>query len=162
MIRMNKLTDYGIVLLTHLARQAGDHVHSARDLALSSHVPAPTVNKLLKRLSQARLLTSQRGANGGYSLARAPTQISVAEVISALEGPIAITECSSTVTGLCSLEQFCPNRSGWQHISRAIRDTLERLSLHDITHPRVSTLRNDLIPTGQSELAGPQKDAKAS
>src|SRR5260370_37804735 len=110
MIRMNKLTDYGIVLLTHLAREGNSPIHSARDLAESSHLPAPTVNKLLKKLSQARLLTSQRGVNGGYTLARDPAEISVAEAISALEGPIAITACSSSGVGLCSLQQICPNR----------------------------------------------------
>ncbi len=146
MIRMNKLTDYGIVLLTHLARESGSSVHSARDLAESSRVPAPTVNKLLKKLSHARLLTSQRGANGGYSLARDPAAISVAEVISALEGPIAITECSTNVAGLCSLEQICPNRSGWRNISQAIRETLENLSLNDIAHPS-RALQPTLKPT---------------
>jgi FeS assembly SUF system regulator len=143
MIRMNKLTDYGIVLLTHLAREGDSPIHSARDLAESSHLPAPTVNKLLKKLSQARLLTSQRGVNGGYTLARDPAQISVAEAISALEGPIAITECSSSVTGLCSLEKICPNRSGWRNISQAIRATLENLSLHDIAHPTIGLTLND-------------------
>jgi len=143
MIRMNKLTDYGIVLLTHLARQGDGPLHSARDLAESSHVPAPTVNKLLKKLSQARLLTSQRGVNGGYTLARDPAEISVAEAITALEGPIAITECSTSVTGLCSLEQICPNRSGWRNISQAIRETLEGLSLEDIAHPKTGSTLDD-------------------
>lgn len=138
MIRMNKLTDYGIVLLTYLAREPIAPVHSARDLAAASRLPTPTVNKLLKKLSQAGLLVSHRGVNGGYALARHPEEISVAQAITALEGPIAITECSSHVIGLCSLEQVCPNRSGWQNISKAIRDTLEQLSLSDITvpHPR--------------------------
>lgn len=135
MIRMNKLTDYGIVLLTHLARHQSGPIHSARDLADASHLPPPTVNKLLKKLSHARLLTSQRGVNGGYTLAKDPTQISVAEVISALEGPIGMTECSS-VAGLCSLEPTCPNRMGWRNISEAIRDTLQKLSLQDIAQPR--------------------------
>ncbi len=132
---MNKLTDYGIVLLTYLARESSEPVHSARGLAAASHLPAPTVNKLLKKLSQAGLLVSHRGANGGYVLSRHPAEISVAQVITALEGPIAITECSTNVTGLCSLEQVCPNRSGWRNISRAIRETLDNLSLSDIAVP---------------------------
>jgi len=135
MIRMNKLTDYGIVLLTYLARESSEPVHSARGLAVASHLPTPTVNKLLKKLSQAGLLVSHRGANGGYVLARHPAEISVAQAITALEGPIAITECSTNVTGLCSLEQVCPNRSGWRNISKAIRDTLDNLSLSDIAVP---------------------------
>jgi FeS assembly SUF system regulator len=135
MIRMKKLTDYGIVLLTHLAREEGALVHSARDLSVASHLPGPTVNKLLKKLSQAGLLVSHRGANGGYMLARDPAEISVAQAITALEGPIAVTECSSDVVGLCGLEQFCPNRGGWRNISNAIRSTLESLTLRDIAHP---------------------------
>ncbi len=155
---MNKLTDYGIVLLTHLARERTGPVHSARDLADASHLPAPTVNKLLKKLSQARLLTSQRGVNGGYTLAKDPSQISVAEVINALEGPIGMTECSS-VAGLCSLEPTCPNRSGWRNISDAIRDTLQKLSLQDIAHPRAAAagtaFRERLISSRSKDLVAP-------
>jgi FeS assembly SUF system regulator len=158
MIRMNKLTDYGIVLLTHLARQRAGPIHSARDLADASHLPAPTVNKLLKKLSQARLLTSQRGVNGGYTLAKDPAQISVAEVINALEGPIGMTECSS-VAGLCSLEPTCPNRSGWRNISEAIRDTLQKLSLQDIAQPRAAAagaaLRERLSSARSKDLVAP-------
>jgi len=158
MIRMNKLTDYGIVLLTHLARQRARPIHSARDLADASHLPAPTVNKLLKKLSQARLLTSQRGVNGGYTLAKDPAQISVAEVINALEGPIGMTECSS-VAGLCSLEPTCPNRSGWRNISEAIRDTLQKLSLQDIAQPRAAAagaaLRERLSSARSKDLVAP-------
>lgn len=144
MIRMKKLTDYGIVLLTHLAREQGSPVHSARDLTAASHLPGPTVNKLLKKLSQAGLLISQRGASGGYTLARDPAEITVAQAITALDGPIAITECSSNVVGLCGLEQFCPNRSGWRNISNAIRSTLENLTLQDIAHP-ISTVTSPAL-----------------
>jgi FeS assembly SUF system regulator len=158
MIRMNKLTDYGIVLLTHLARERAGPIHSARDLAESSHLPAPTVNKLLKKLSQARLLTSQRGVNGGYTLAKDPAQISVAEVISALEGPVAITECSSSVSGLCSLEPICPSRSGWRNISQAIRDTLQKLSLQDIAQPRAAPVGS---APHEHPASPPNKDLRA-
>lgn len=158
MIRMNKLTDYGIVLLTHLARQRAVPIHSARDLADASHLPVPTVNKLLKKLSQARLLTSQRGVNGGYTLAKDPAEISVADVISALEGPIGMTECSST-SGLCSLEPTCPNRSGWRNISQAIRDTLQKLSLQEIAQPRAplaaAALRDRLAAARSKDVRAP-------
>lgn len=160
MIRMNKLTDYGIVLLTYLAREPVEPVHSARDLAAASHLPTPTVNKLLKKLSQAGLLVSHRGANGGYTLARHPSDISVAQAIAALEGPIAITECSSDVLGLCSLEQVCPNRSGWRNISRAIRETLEKLTLSDIAVSHVHPAPPDVQAARKNEISLPSAAAR--
>jgi FeS assembly SUF system regulator len=129
MLRIGKLTDYAILLMTQLSRDARGGTHTARDLAAACHLPAPTVAKLLKELSQAGLLVSHRGMNGGYSLARRPDEISVAEVITALEGPIALTECASEKPGLCDLEARCPNRSPWRTITLAVRETLERLRL---------------------------------
>jgi FeS assembly SUF system regulator len=136
MIRMSKLTDYGIVLLAHLARDRELTVHSARDLAERSQLPMPTVNKLLKELSRAGVLTSHRGANGGYSLARSPEQISVGEVIAALEGPITLTDCGTHEQGtLCTLEGQCPVSRNWQTIGRVIREALDRLSLAQMAGP---------------------------
>ena len=135
MMRMRKLTDYAIVLLSHLARDRQTALHSARDLANAAHIPSPTVNKLLKKLSHAGILVSHRGTNGGYSLARDPAEISVAQVIAALEGPIAVTECGTEVPGQCGLESLCPLRSSWQNINRAIRGALEGLSLTDMIRP---------------------------
>jgi FeS assembly SUF system regulator len=149
MIRMSKLTDYAIVLLSHLARDSQHSLHSARDLAVTSHVPTPTVNKLLKKLSQAGLLTSHRGANGGYSLAKHPEEISVGQVIAALEGPIAITECATEVPGLCGIESLCPVRSSWQNINRVIQKALGDLSLSDMVRP---------LPPAYSLSAAPAPD----
>src|SRR2546422_4237423 len=86
MIRLSKLTDYGLVLMSYAARNKGRTVHTARELPLESGLPLPTVSKLLKLLLQAGFLVSHRGTNGGYSLAREPEDISVAEIIAALEG----------------------------------------------------------------------------
>src|SRR5512139_1183496 len=91
MIRMSKLTDYAILILAHLARASG--TLTAHELAGRSRVPLPTVSKLAKELSKAGLVISHRGRNGGYGLARPAEQISVAEIVEALEGPIALTEC---------------------------------------------------------------------
>ena len=135
MIRMSKLTDYAIVLLSQLARSSDQSLHSARDLAAAAHIPVPTVNKLLKKLSHAGLLVSHRGANGGYSLARKATEISVGQVLVAMEGPVALTECGIEATGICVLESSCPVRSSWQNINRAIRRALEGLSLSDMIRP---------------------------
>ncbi len=135
MIRIAKLTDYGIVLLTHFAAEPGQTIHTARDLAARTHLPLPTVSKILKALSRSGLLVSHRGVSGGYSLARRPEEISVAQVIAALEGPIALTECSPDAHGLCTLESMCPVQSNWRRINRAVLEALERLRLSDMSRP---------------------------
>ena len=134
MIRITKLSDYAIVLLTYFARNA-EQVHAARDLAARAHLPLSTVCKVLKSLSRGELLVSHRGVNGGYRLARRPEEISIAEIIAAIEGPIALTECSTSVPGLCELEPVCPVRSNWRRINKAVREALEALTLADMTQP---------------------------
>src|SRR5512138_2368889 len=125
MIRMSKLTDYAIVLLAHLARSEG--TVTAQDLASRSRVPLPTVSKLCKELSKAGILVSHRGRHGGYGLARPPDRISVAEIVEALEGPIALTDCIKP--GACGLEQDCPARASMDPVSRAIQGALSGLPL---------------------------------
>lgn len=129
MIRMSKLTDYGIVLLTHMAMGPAGRVHTAQDLAEASQVPLPTASKILKQLARAGLLVSQRGRKGGYLLARSADDVSVADVINAIEGPIGITECGTEVAGACSLEAICAARSRWGPISRAIAQALRGVRL---------------------------------
>lgn len=135
MIRLSKLTDYGIVLLTHFAKQPHGHVLTARDLSQESKLPLPTVGKILKVLSRGELLISQRGVKGGYTLAKEPQKISVAEVIHVLEGRISMTECSAHSPGICGLEAVCPNRTNWQKISAVVRKALEGLTLNDMSRP---------------------------
>jgi FeS assembly SUF system regulator len=133
---MSKLTDYGIVLMANLARSPEASVHTAPELAETSRVPLPTVSKLLKGLSKAGLVVSHRGRRGGYSLSRLPGQISVAEIIAALEGPIGLTECSDLEgAGACDLESVCLARGSWGPISRAIKGALEGLSLDALGLP---------------------------
>lgn len=143
MIRLSKLTDYGLLLLTLIARDHNCSLHTARDLAQESRLPLPTVSKLLKVLLQSSLLTSHRGIKGGYSLARQPDEISVAEVISSLEGEIAITACSSTVPAPCDFERWCPTKANQRIISQAIRETLERVTLSDLARPLQLTAIKD-------------------
>lgn len=133
MLRLSKLTDYGTVIMTYMARKP-DAVHTAREITDRIHVALPTVSKVLKLLTQEHLLTSYRGVTGGYSLSRAPNQISVAEIIKALEGPIGLTECSSS-PGLCHQESVCPIRPNWQRINRAILATLEGITLAEMARP---------------------------
>jgi FeS assembly SUF system regulator len=150
MIRLGKLTDYGLVLMTHMAQNHDRLLHTARDLVLESRLPLPTVSKLLKELLQGGLLVSQRGIKGGYSLARSPREISVAEIIAVLEGPIALTECSTDISGLCDLEPCCPIKNNQRVISQAVRGALDNVMLSDLIQPlHLTTIRNasgDLVP----------------
>ncbi len=129
MLRISKLTDYGTVVLAHLAGRSG--VVSAADVASSTGVAPPTVSKLLKALGRAGLVHSTRGASGGYELARAPRDISAAEIIDALEGPVSITECSSDESH-CEHEDVCNVGGAWQRINVAIRRALDDVSLEDL------------------------------
>jgi FeS assembly SUF system regulator len=139
MLRIAKLTDYATLLMVRLAREPA-RCFSASQLADELGVPLPTVAKLLKRLLRAQLLTSVRGAVGGYTLAHAPHAISVAAVVQAIEGPVALTECALG-KGNCSLEPDCATRANWQLISRAVRVALEAVSLADMALPRMQTIR---------------------
>ena len=151
MIRLSKLTDYGLVLMTHVAGKPGGTLHTARGLAVESGLPVPTVSKLLKTLLQSGFLVSQRGIKGGYSLAREPREISVAEIIAVLEGSIALTECSTEISGLCDLEPCCPIMNNQRIISQAVRGALGSVMLSDLIHPlHLTTLqdaRGNLVPT---------------
>ena len=110
MIRLSRLSDYGIVLMTQLAARPGV-LTTAPELALTSGLPVPTVSKVLKAIAQDGLLESQRGIKGGYALTRPAAEISVADIIRALEGPIALTECTEAEGGSCDIEPSCPTRT---------------------------------------------------
>ena len=140
MLRLTKQADYGIVLMTHMAR-GGDRHFNAPVLAEETHLPLPTVSKILKQLTREGLLASHRGVKGGYSLARAPDKITVAEMISVLDGPIAFTECIEDTPGVCSQEAICQLRGTWQQINFAVRHALESISLADLTEPVTPLVR---------------------
>lgn len=133
MFRLNKLTDYGIVLMAHVARSDEDTPHTARSLAKDTRIPLPTVGKLLRQLHDAKMLVSHRGVKGGYNLARAAGAISVSDIILALEGPIGFTECS-VEPGLCGMERRCAIKSNSKIIGDALRDALDHVMLADLNH----------------------------
>ncbi len=130
MLRLSKLTDYGTVLLAHLAANRGS-VCSAADVATATGIAVPTVSKLLKLLGRNGLVTSTRGANGGYRLAGDPNDISAADIIDALEGPVSITECSAS-DSQCEHEGVCSVGGAWQQVNVAIRRALDDVSLSDL------------------------------
>lgn len=129
MIRLSKLADYGIVMTAHLAQDQGQA--STQEIAAATGIPQPMASKILKLLARADLLRSRRGAHGGYELARPAGEISVAQIIEALEGPIALTECVDE-TGGCGLELICQARTNWPRINDAIREALEEISLAEM------------------------------
>ena len=143
MFRISRLTDYGIVVMAHLAECLDDDSHNARELAEDTQLPAPVVSKILKSLTRAGLLVSQRGSKGGYSLARTPGEIPVVEMITALEGPVGITECTIH-PGACAQESSCQVRDPWQRINGAVHAALETITLADLAKPIDPT--DPLIP----------------
>lgn len=141
MIRVSKLADYGILLMTWFAwRQARAEgvaaCRSAADLARDTGLPAPTVSKLLTMLGRSGLLDAQRGAQGGYRLAQDPAEVSVADIIAAIEGPIALMDCLSDTSPDCGVEPFCPTRTNWDRINYAIRTALESITLEEMARPQ--------------------------
>lgn len=130
MLKMSRLTDYGTGVLAYLA-SAGDRPHSASEVAEQTGLPAATVRKILKLLTRSGLVVSHRGAQGGYLLARAATEITATDVIDALEGPVALTECA-TEDGSCELESVCRVGTAWQRINIAIRYALDEISLAEL------------------------------
>ena len=145
MLRVTKLADYGIVILTHLAAHR-ENTYNARDIANLVNLPLPVVSKVLKLLGKSGLVTSQRGIKGGYGLAYAPEKITVAAIIRAVEGPIAVTECNANRD--CELEMRCPVRTNWHLINRTIQSALERISLAEMTRPISQPLVGLTVPGG--------------
>ena len=144
MLRMSKLTDYGTMVLAELA--TNDHgLSTASQVADATHLGQPTVSKLLKSLAHSGLVVSARGVQGGYALARPAAAISAAEILDALEGPVALTDCSSS-SGACNLESYCRVGNAWQRINHSIRKALEGVSLADLQ------VRGEPLPSLDSDL----------
>lgn len=134
MLRISKIMDYGTLVLTHMAGEPA-RVFSAADLASTLGLGQPTVSKILKLLGQHGLVRSSRGARGGYTLGRPAEQISVADIVDALEEqPFGLTECTA-LPGACSVEAGCHIRSNWQRINAIVRNTLEGVSVADMVRP---------------------------
>jgi len=144
MLRVTKLTDYATVVLTVLAAEAGA-VLSATGLAERAGLEAPTVAKVLKPLAAAGLVRAFRGASGGYRLARPAAEISLVEIVEAMEGPLAMTECS-VHDGQCGIESSCGARANWRRINDVVADALRRVSLADMSPAPASPAARKAIP----------------
>ena len=127
-MRINKLTDYGIVIMTRIAAMDSNRIYTAKELAKISKMPLPTVTRVLKTLSNEKILVSQRGNQGGYGLASSPSSISIASIIEAFEGPIALTDCVSNESA-CSYENNCCTQEPWQKLTKLLEPLLRTLNL---------------------------------
>ncbi|MEE2662123.1 MAG: SUF system Fe-S cluster assembly regulator [Pseudomonadota bacterium] len=137
MIKLSRMADYGVILMVRLARYPAA-ITTAAELAEETALPGPTVSKLLKQLVRAGLLESQRGNSGGYMVAGPTEDITVADIISALDGPIALTECMTEDGNVCEIEALCPTRTNWRQINEALVNALEGVSLLDMARPTVN------------------------
>jgi len=132
MLQINKLTDYATIILSFLAIDF-EKKFNANEVAAKTSLTAPTVRKLLKILAKHGLVISFLGAEGGYQLSRSPKQMSLADVIAAIEGNTAITECCTT--NLCSLNSLCAVKDNWQLINKKIIAALASVTIHDMIRP---------------------------
>lgn len=130
MLRISKLTDYATVILARLAAEP-ERRFTAAQLAADTHLAAPTVSKLLKQLHRQGLVASTRGSAGGYLLARPANDITAAQILDALEGPVALTECAGTASH-CGIERTCRVGHSWQRVNIAIRRSLHEISLLEL------------------------------
>jgi len=141
MLRIGKLTDYAMLIMSQMAKSP-ETVLSATFLAETLHLTTTTVSKILKMLSDASLVTSVRGAEGGYRLARVATEITVANVIEAMEGELALTECCEG-DGLCFIDSMCTMRENWRKINKMVHSLLARFTIIDMTEPLFITNRSE-------------------
>lgn len=131
MIRLSRLTDYAVSLLTQMVKE-GKSVASASGLAEKTGFSPPTVSKVLKQLAKAGIIGAQRGALGGYALTRAAAEISVAAIVEAMDGPIALTDCAEGGDHSCKVEAICPMSGNWDKVNRAVKRALQDVSLADM------------------------------
>lgn len=133
MLRLSKLTDYALLVTDYLAKRP-DRLISMSDISKETHVPPATVRKILNRLLEAGIVRSVRGINGGYQLGGSPESISIAQVIGAMEGPLAMTECNQLGSS-CSMECHCQLKGNWIQINQWVSNLLKSMTLADLARP---------------------------
>ncbi len=131
MLKLNRIVDYGILVLTEIARR--NACVSTTELAAAYGVSATIVAKVLKKLARAGLVTSERGSRGGYRLARPAEVVTLRAIVTALEGPISLTFCSSgTATGRCKTRPLCAATDAMRRLNHLVNGAFEAVSLEDI------------------------------
>jgi FeS assembly SUF system regulator len=147
MLRLSRLTDYAVVVLVRLSR--GEAVQTSPGIAASTGIPEPTVAKVLKILAASGLVTSQRGAHGGYRLLRPLASLPIADVIEAIDGPIALTACVDGGSS-CDAHHLCPVRGRWDPVNEAIHQALSSITLADMAEAPVPLLKPAPVLTTQA------------
>lgn len=143
------MSDYGTIVLSTMAKEP-ERTQSVAEIVALTGLPVPSVSKLLKRFIRAGLVLSLRGAKGGYKLSRPPAEISTAQILKAIDGPVGMTQCS-VAPGLCTREPGCLVRSHWHRVNRIVLEALEQISLKEIGEPPVEAIRvADLRPQAPS------------
>lgn len=162
MFRLSKMTDYGIVLLAHLAKNREATTQNARELAAAVDLPLPVVSKILKSLARRGVVESHRGSKGGYELLQAPGEITVANMVEALDGPVALTQCNLGPHA-CEHEGNCAVRDPWHVINRVVEVALSKITLADLIDPRFSASETPLSILGResSSLVAPPVGTRA-
>ncbi len=160
MLRINKMVDYATLILNCLSTQQVQTLLSAKEIADITHIARPTVSKILKMLSRVELVSAKRGIIGGYRLTRAPDKITIAQILTAIEGPPALTECAST-QNRCAQHETCPVKHNWKMINHFILTTLDKVSLADMLKPiAIPQLLLSHLHSPSPIIAQPQNNAK--
>lgn len=133
MIKLGKLTDYAVVIAARLSKEGVGVSKSAHYLSEKTGIPEPTVAKVLKMLARGQIVQSVRGAAGGYHLARAADTITISEIVTVMDGPIAIVSCAEGSSEGCKAEAHCPVKGNWDPVNRALKAALEGVRLSDMT-----------------------------
>lgn len=142
MIKISKLADYGVVVMGALADISANHDPKASsvatgELSAATHLPLPTVAKVLKLLAKAKLVKSTRGAQGGYVIAHAPNTITLADIVSAVDGPVMLTECADG-HGACIISDHCALKGRWGAVNRVVAQALANVTLSELMHSTVA------------------------
>ena len=148
MIKLGRLTDYAVTLLTQMT--SSDKVWAASDLSERAGLPLPTTSKVLKQLAKSGIVQTKRGATGGYRLAKPAAAVTVAAIVEAMDGPIALTECTDTGDHTCGVESICPMSGHWNRVNRAIKRALEDVSLADMMIMPPSAPNSPAIVRGEA------------
>lgn len=139
-MRLSRLADYAIMLMTHAAQHPADS-HTAAESAAATRLPVPTVARVMARLCRAGFLASERGAKGGYRLARPAAGIPVGAIVSLFDGPVMLTRCAQSGPRQCEVEALCPSRVGLQRLNLAVRKSLDEVTLAELAQPVVDAPR---------------------
>ncbi|WP_417320858.1 SUF system Fe-S cluster assembly regulator [Emcibacter sp.] len=131
MIKLSNLADYAVVLMSHIALRA-EHIHPATEIAGETGIPAPTVSKILGMLVRADLLASHRGLNGGFSLRGDADDITIADIIEAVDGPVQLTNCLDVDDVCCDYQASCGTRGQWHKINQAVKGALNSVRLSEM------------------------------